>query len=134
MNSPGQSFKAQFSKAQVAALAATVADFGTLTLWTEVLKGFYGAGVALGAASGAIVNFFLNRHWSFRATHQKVHTQMLRYALVSAGSLLLNTFGVVFVTEKFGVHYLISKIIVSLSVGFFYNYPLHRYFVYPAAK
>jgi putative flippase GtrA len=123
-----------FSKATASALAATVVDFGSLTLFVEVFHGFYPYGVALGAFLGALTNFMINRHWAFEAHDKPLPGQMLRYAIVSSGSLLLNTFGVYMVTEKFGLFYLASKIVVALLVGFLFNYPLQRYFVYPPER
>jgi putative flippase GtrA len=119
-----------FSKATVAAIGATVVDFGTLTIWVEVLHQFYPIGVALGAAFGAVTNFLLNRHWAFDAARVPVGIQALKYAVVSAGSLLLNTGGVYLVTEKLHLFYLFSKIGVALVVALLFNYPLQRFFVY----
>ena len=124
-----------FSKATLASLAATVVDFGTLTVWVELLHGFYPVGVAIGAALGAASNFTINRIWSFNdAIPSKLGYQAFRYAAVSLGSLLLNTWGVWLVTEKLHIHYMISKLAVALLVGFLFNYPLHRYFVYPKGQ
>ncbi len=123
-----------FSKAQISALAATAIDFGSLTVWVEVLKGFYPIGVGIGAAAGAMTNFFLNRHWSFQAAEGRLSHQMVKYAGVSVGSLLLNMAGVYLLTEWFGLFYLVSKILTAVAVGVFYNYPLHRYFVYSKGK
>ena len=120
-----------FSKAAVAALIATVVDFGSLTLWVEVLHQFYPVGVALGALLGALTNFSLNRHWAFDAAHAPVGRQAFRYGIVSLGSLCLNTGGVWLVTEKLHLFYLLSKIVVALMVGFLFNYPLQRHYVYP---
>ena len=120
-----------FSKATVAAIAATVVDFGTLVFWVQRLHQFYPIGVALGAGFGAITNFILNRHWAFNAAHAPVGTQAAKYTMVTVGSLLLNTGGVYWVTETFHLYYLFSKIGVAILVGLFFNYPLHRHFVYP---
>ncbi len=119
-----------FSKAGVSAIAATVVDFGTLTVWVEVFHGFYPYGVALGAFLGAVTNFLINRYWAFDARHAPIHHQALRYVLVSVGSLALNTGGVYAVTELTGLFYLKSKILVAIAVALFFNYPLQRYFVY----
>ena len=119
-----------FSRAQIAALAATVVDFGTLTVWVEFGHQFYAYGVAIGAFMGAVTNFCINRYWSFEAKQYPISGQALRYSLVSTGSLLLNTFGVYLLTERFGLHYMISKLTIALLIGIFYNYPMHRYFVY----
>lgn len=119
-----------FSKAQLAALLATVVDFGTLTVLAAILPLYYPIAVAIGALGGAITNFTVNRHWSFHAGHRPVGRQAVRYAMVSGGSLLLNTFGVYLVTEHFKIHFLYSKAFIAIAVGVFYNYPLHKFFVY----
>ena len=131
---PSKSSVHTFAKAQVASFAATIADFGTLTVWVEVFKQFYPYGVALGAALGAVTNFLINRYWSFEAGDQKLHSQAIRYVLVSGGSLILNTLFVYLLTDYLTIHYMISKIITAFFVGIFYNYPLHRYFVYPMSQ
>lgn len=119
-----------FSRAQIAALIATVVDFGSLTLWVEVFHEFYAYGVAIGALMGAIANFLLNRYWSFQAGADPMVRQAGKYILVSAGSLVLNTIGVYLLTERMGLFYLYSKIAIAVFVGVFYNYPLHHFFVY----
>ena len=119
-----------FSKSQLASLTATIVEYTTILLWTEVFHQFYVFGVAIGAAMGATTNFLINRHWSFKAANVPVGHQALRYTLVSAGSLLLNTGGVYLITENFHIHYMLSVMGVGLLVGFVYNYPLQRFFVY----
>jgi putative flippase GtrA len=105
-------------------------DFGLLFSLTEILHVWYVVSTASGALAGAITNFLLNRNWSFEAKHDAAHHQAKRYALVSGGSLILNTAGVWAVTEYFHVHYGISVVVVSLLVGFFFNFPLQRGYVF----
>jgi len=105
-------------------------DFGLLFSLTEVAHVWYVASTACGALAGAIANFLLNRHWSFEANEGAVNQQARRYALVSAGSLILNTFGVWGVTVLFKIHYAISVVAVALLVGFFFNFPLQRGYVF----
>ena len=119
-----------FSRSQVAAFIATLIDYGSLIFWVEVIHQYYPYGVALGSLIGAVANFFLNRHWSFEASGGQWHPQALRYALVSIASLFLNTGGVYLLTEYVHIHYLLSKIAISISVGLIWNYPLHRFFVF----
>ena len=97
---------------------------------TEHLKWWYIIGTALGAFLGAIANFLLNRHWSFRAGQRSWNRQARRYALVSICSLLLNTTGTFVLTEFARLHYMVSVVIISTFVGFFFNYPLYRKYVY----
>jgi putative flippase GtrA len=123
-------FAQSFSRSQITSAVATAADFGLLFSLTEIFHVWYVPAVALGALVGAVTNFFLNRHWSFAASQEVWQGQALRYSLVSAGSLLLNTAGTWFVTEYVHVHYSLSVITVSIAVGFFFNYPMQRHFVF----
>jgi putative flippase GtrA len=72
----------------------------------------------------------LNRHWAFDAAKVPVGHQAVKYTIVSAGSLTLNTGGVWLVTEKMHLFYMYSKIGVALVVALGFNYPLQRFFVY----
>jgi putative flippase GtrA len=119
-----------FSRSQVAAAIATGVDFALLFLLTEAFGVWSVVAVALGALAGAITNFLLNRYWSFRAAHDYWRAQAFRYALSSAGSLVLNTAGVYAVTEGLRIHYAISVGVVSILVGVLFNFPLHRYWVF----
>lgn len=123
-------FWQSFGRAQVSSIAATIVDFGTLFASVEILHVWYVLGVALGASLGAVTNFLLGRHWSFKATQDEVAGQAARYALVSGGSLLLNTVGVYAITEGFGLKYGFSKVLTSLLVGVFFNFPLQRRYVF----
>lgn len=95
--------------------------------WAEVP---YPIGTTLGAFCGAVVNFYINRHWTFRADRARWEKQAIRYAAVSSGSLLLNVGLVVLFTESLGLKYGWSKIAASLLVGFCFNFPLHKKFVF----
>ncbi|OFZ04073.1 MAG: hypothetical protein A2070_03905 [Bdellovibrionales bacterium GWC1_52_8] len=119
-----------FSRSQVSSAMATIADWGLLFTLVEVFKVWYVLATALGACVGGLTNFLVNRNWSFEAKHGALHGQALRYVLISAGSMGLNTAGVWLVTDIFGIHYSISVVGVSLIVGFFFNFPMQRYYVF----
>ncbi len=125
-----RSFLGSFTRSQFTSFAATIVDFGLLFLLTEVFHVWYVVSVATGAAAGAVTNFLLNRYWTFLAAQGLWFDQAWKYSLVSAGSLAINTVGTWWVTERFGIHYGISVSIVSLLVGFFFNFPLQRRFVF----
>lgn len=123
-------FLASFTKAQFSSTLATLADWGVLFGLVEVFHVWYVLAVAIGALVGAITNFVINRHWSFRATHRKWHGQALRYSVASGLSMILNTAGVYLLTDFMKMHYSISVFAVSILVGVLFNYPLHRFYVF----
>lgn len=119
-----------FWKAQASAFLAGAVDFGGLALLVEFFHVYYAFAVAIAAAAGAITNFLINRYWAFQAHEHPMVGQAGRYLLVSAGSLGLNTVLVYACTEKLGTQYLVSKLIVATAVAVFYNYPIHKHYVY----
>jgi putative flippase GtrA len=123
-------FWKSFGRAQIASLIGSASDMGVMFALVELLGVWYVLATALGAFTGAVVNFLLGRHWSFEAQDRPPQGQALRYAVVSAGSLLLNAGGVYAITEWGGLKYGYSKLIVSLLVGFFFNFPLQRHYVF----
>lgn len=125
-----RSLLGSFSRAQVSSATASAVDFGLLFSLTELLGVWYVAATAIGALAGAVVNFLMNRHWSFLAHRELVHVQIVRYTITSGLSLVLNTAGVWAVTELLHVHYAISVAVVTFVVGIAFNFPMHRYFVF----
>jgi len=129
-----------FAKAQGAAAAGTAVDFLVTILCTEALAIWYVISTALGSVAGAVTNFTMGRYWVFQSTENKVQTQALRYALVSAGSLILNTAGVYALTEfihrqlrdgeVYKHDYIIAKVIVAIVVAVTYNFILQKNFVF----
>lgn len=127
---PPVTFLGSLTRSQVSAGIATAVDFGLLFFLTELAHVWYVLAVAAGAFAGAVTNFLINRHWSFKAGDERLRPQAFRYAWVSASSLALNTGGVWAVTEGFRIPYGYSVVMVSLAVALAFNYPLHRYYVF----
>lgn len=119
-----------FVGAQFAAVAGTAVDFATMWFLKEILGFWYVTATAIGAFSGAVTNFLLGRFWVFTATESRMREQAFKYALVAAGSLLLNTIGVYIVTEFTGIHYFYSRIIVAVVIAVTYNFFLQKNFVF----
>jgi len=133
-----------FAWAQGAAFAGTVVDFACTIFFTEVMHIWYVASTALGSLAGAITNFLMGRYWVFKSTERKIQQQAFRYALVAAGSLILNTAGVYLLTEFIHKYlrgdaphdqdYIIAKVIVAVVVAFSYNFILQKNFVFEWSK
>jgi putative flippase GtrA len=129
-NTSRRSLLGSFSRSQVASAAATFVDFALLFFLAEICHVWYVAATALGALAGAITNFLMNRHWSFLATHHHWSNQAKRYVCVSGISLILNSVGVYVMTETLHVHYSVSVVVISFLVGWAFNFPMHRHYVF----
>jgi putative flippase GtrA len=84
----------------------------------------------VGAVAGAAANFSLNRVFTYRATDTAVSGQTWRYALVSLASLGLNAAGEELFNGVLGLQYLLARLITSIVVSNFWNYPMQRFFVF----
>ena len=121
---------ATFIKAQAASLTATFVDFSVTVILKEWAGSWYLLASVLGTISGGVVNFTMNRRWVFSARDKKMYSQAVKYVMVWIGNLVLVSAGVFFLTHYGGISYLVSKIAVSVIVGFFYNYTLQKRFVF----
>ena len=119
-----------FLKAQTSSLIASAADFLVTVLLVELTSTRIILASVEGTISGGIINFIVNRSWVFGEGEKKTQVQIFRYALVWAGNLVLNASGMYLVTHYTSLNYIISKIVISILVGVFYNYFLQKRFVF----
>jgi putative flippase GtrA len=117
---------------QAGAMVATAVDYSVMITVVSLAGAAPWLGTAFGAGCGGIVNFLLGRRWIFRATDDRSAPQAGRYAVVSFGSLLLNTAGMHAFAGIVHVHYVAVRVAVSLAVSLFWNFPMQRTFVFGA--
>ncbi len=126
----GEELTGWFQRAWVASAVATAIDYGTFTLLVEVVGIYTGTSRALGALLGAITNFTLNKVYTFKTRESSMLVEVPRYAAISLTSLLLNTVGVILLTEGLRWNPLIAAALVGVLVSLCWNLPLHRWFVF----
>ncbi len=119
-----------FLKANISSSIASFIDY----LITICLVSFFKIDVVIASTTGTIcgglLNFLIGRNWVFQAKKRKASQQAARYGLVWTGNLLLNTGGMYLLSKVLKIQYVLSKIFVSLIVGFFYNYTLQKKYVF----
>lgn len=130
MERSGPSLWVTFIRSQAASIIATFIDFGIFLLCLHIFSIWYVASTAIGGFAGAVTHFLLGRHWSFEAADGELHAQSFRYALVAVASLGVNAAGVYGLTDGLGVPATASKLILSFLTGVFFNFPLHRWYVF----
>lgn len=119
-----------FLKTQLSSLVATATDFATTILLVEFGGSSYLTATITGAITGAITNFIINKYWSFNQKDAELKTQGIKYILVWLGSISLNALGSNCLLTYFKFPYLISKIIISITVGVTFNYQLQKHYVF----
>ena len=124
----------RFLRANLSSSAASLVDYLVAGL-VLLLGGHYLVAASAGALSGAVTDFSLKRHWAFDRAHKgAVHREGLRYLLVSAASLLWNLAACYALVDGLKLRALPGVIVASILVGFLWNYPLHRLFVFRGAR
>lgn len=123
-------FFTSFLRSQASSAVSTMFDFGSFGLLHYIFSVHYAISSATGNIFGAIVSFYLGRNWAFKRQDGKLSHQAIKYTITSVSSSIINTSGVIFLTENFGIEPTWSKAIVALFVGATFNFLMFRYFVY----
>jgi putative flippase GtrA len=106
-------------------MVVAVEVMGLSPVWASVV----------GAAVGAVTNFFLARVWTYyRPDGEPVRVQLVRYLLVSSVSLGLNTAGEHLFANVLHIQYVLGRVITAVIVSNAWNYPMQRFFVFGDGK
>ncbi|NDV78563.1 GtrA family protein [Dysgonomonas sp. 511] len=133
-----------FLRAQFSSQISSLADYAVSLTLVNAFGLYFGYATFFGNVTGGIVNCIVNYKWTFKAQGSKIKHVAVKYLMVWLVNLFLNTQGTVLVTtlvtrwidpDNFpeviaNNVFLIPKIIVSLIVGFVWNYNMQRLFVY----
>ena len=119
-----------FLKAQLSAFTGGVTDYLVMIFCTEFLHIHYTISIAIGGTVGAVVNFTINRYWSFRAWQQPAGVQLTRFCVMVVGSILLKAAFTYLLTENMRLDYKISRLCIELIVSLAFNFTLQKYWVF----
>src|SRR5262249_39530896 len=96
---------------------------------------YYVIAAVAGAVVGAITDFSVKKWWVFDAARrQRMEMQAAKYALVSGTAALLNAGLSYALVDGLQIQKNIGVIVASTIVGFGWNYPMHRLYVFPSKK
>jgi len=124
------SIKKEFLKFNIVSIIATSVDFIVFLLLKDLFEIYYIIATVLGAISGGITAFILNRNWVFQQKDKLLNSQILYFIIVWIGSILLNTLGIYLLVEYAKINTTISKIIISILVGILFNFTMNKYYVF----
>lgn len=123
----------KFAKAQLSAFLGGILDYIVMIACTELLHIHYTISIIISGTIGAVLNFYLNRYWSFRdqkSNEAPVGNQLIKFCLMVAGSVLLKAFGTYILTSGMKLDYRISRLVIDLIVSLGFNYVLQNYWVF----
>jgi len=125
-------------KAQVSAFTGGLVDYLVMIFFTEFVHLHYTVSIAIGGVIGAIINFSLNKRWTF---HKKdnpyknsLKKQLLKFIAVVINSIALKAIGTYGITTYLGVDYKISRIITDIVVSLVFNFNLQKHWVFKQLK
>lgn len=116
---------------------AFVVDFGLLAMFTELCGLPYLVSACLSFIAGLTVNYAMSIKWVFNQsdnlTAQQRTAEFIIFAAIGVIGLGLNALIMWVATEQIGFHYLVSKIVSTVTV-FFWNFLARRTFVNSMSK
>lgn len=122
-----------FAKAQLSAFLGGILDYIVMIACTELLHIHYTISIIISGTIGAVLNFSLNRYWSFRdkkSNESPVGSQLVKFCLMVAGSVLLKAAGTYILTSGMKLDYRISRLMIDIIVSLGFNYVLQNYWVF----
>lgn len=119
-----------FLKAQASAFVGGLVDYVVMIICTEVIGVHYPFSILISGSIGAVVNFTINRKWTFQAENGDLKYQVPKFIIMVAGSILLKSSGTYLITNWLNINYKIGRIITDLIVSLGFNYTLQNYWVF----
>lgn len=101
-----------------------------LYILTDKFNLFYALSAIVSIQSAVIVQFLLNNSWTFHNNNKlSLFKKFIKYESVNIFGTFLNYIILIFLTEIFGIYYLLSNLI-SVFVVFLFNYYNSKKFVW----
>ena len=123
-------FFLSFGKAQVSAFLGGLFDFGVYTFSIQILNIPPYLSNIMSGSLGAVLNFTINRYWTFDKTDTPVSQQLAKFVVVVIGSIFLKSTGIFFLVDHLSANAYYSKIIVEILVSLGFNFLMQKYWVF----
>lgn len=117
-------------KTQISAFLGGLVDWAVLIFLTEYFHLFYTYSLIIGGCVGAIVNFLMNRYWSFKATTESKRIQVPKFIVMALSSIFLKSSGTTLLTQMTTLDYKISKLIMDFLVSYGFNFPMQKFWIF----
>lgn len=119
-----------FLKAQASAFIGGISDYAIMIFLTEYVGIFYTISICISGTLGAVINYSLNRYWTFKRTDVSKKEQLQKFVVVVVGSITLKSSGTYLLTEWLHIDYKVSRLMVDAVVSLGFNFMLQKYWVF----
>jgi putative flippase GtrA len=124
-----QAFIFKIIKFGIVGFLGFVIDFGLTYLFKEKMKMNKFVANAMGFIISAIVNFTVNRMWTFQNHNPDLALQFGKFMAIASVALMLNSLIIYILNGKIRINFYVSKIIAVLFV-MFYNFIMNSLFTF----
>jgi|JI9StandDraft_1071089.scaffolds.fasta_scaffold169546_2 putative flippase GtrA len=104
-------------------------DFGLTYFFKEKLKFNKFTANAIGFLVSVIVNFTLNRIWTFQSNTADIETQFMKFISIASFALVINSVIIYLLNVKIRFNFYLSKLI-AVFIVMFYNYSMNALFTF----
>lgn len=119
-----------FWKSVISGGTTAIVDLSLLFIFKEVLHLHYWASINISFSVAILVNFFLQKFWTFSNKNiGVVHKQFGKFFLVAIGNMAMNSFIMFVLSIVLGIWYLAAQVI-TIGMLVLVNFTLYRYFVF----
>jgi putative flippase GtrA len=120
----------EFLRAQVSAFAGGIIDYLIMIICIEWFDISLIPAIIIGGSIGAVINFLINRYWTFKNHRTKLLPQLIKFITAAMGSILLKATGTHLLTNALGVDYKITRLITDAFVCFGFNFLIQKFWVF----
>lgn len=122
-------FLARVAKFGTVGAISFVIDFGLTYFCKEKLKFNKFVANAIGFIVSVLVNFSLNRFWTFQSNTNDIGIQFLKFIAIASFALVLNTIIIYLLNSKIRLNFYLSKA-MAVFIVMFYNYSMNSLFTF----
>jgi putative flippase GtrA len=123
-------FRKSFIRSITNSLIATFIDYVVTIVLATYFQVYYLSATLIGNIFGAVTSFLIGRHWVYKKRNARWQKQVIRFIIINMLSIYLNTTGVYFLIENFGMSLMWAKTSIAIAVGIFFNFIMQKYFVF----
>ena len=111
------------------AVGAFAVDYGCYFLLSYVFAVQYLVAAFVGFVAGTTTNYLISKYMVFQGESKSRASEVFLVFLISGVGLLWLELGLYVLTDIYGVHYLVSKLIMT-GVVFLWNFFARKFFMY----